>query len=90
MYIKRHAEEVIEKATKQTKTERPEAERAFDARNYTLTIMAHRLEQGETSAAVLKDFADILKTDEQRSPEKIPDSEIIYLANELYKRTQKR
>ncbi len=78
------------KATKQTKTERPEAERAFDARNYTVTIMAHRLEQGETSAAVLKDFADILKTDELRSPEKITDPEIIILANELYKRNQKR
>ncbi len=60
------------------------------ARDYVISDMTKRLECGEAPASITKDYADILKTDEVRSPENIPDELIIILGRELYKRNESK
>ena len=59
--------------------------KAKRARNYVLQDMAKRIESGISPEKVVKYYADLLKTDEQRSPENIPDDEICLLGNTLFK-----
>lgn len=89
------------KAAKRTEDEKPksefiekvnemhraaeERESAQKARDYTTNDMRNRLESGASADSIKKLYADMLKTDEQRSPESIPDNEIIILGRELYK-----
>lgn len=60
------------------------------ARDYVISDMTKRLESGEAPTSITKDYADILKTDEVRSPEHIPDELIIILGRELYKRNESK
>lgn len=66
------------------------SERARKARDYAIVDMSKRQEAGENVNVIKKDYADILKTDEQRAPAEIPDNEIIILANTLYSRNNKK
>ncbi len=75
---------------KKAKAQKSDEERAPDARNYVMLNMTHRISNGETAESVIKSYADILKTDEQRSPERISDKEIILLATHLYNNSPKR
>lgn len=51
---------------------------------YVLDVMAKMMTNGETKDSVLKGFADILKTDDVRSPEKMSKEEINTLARHLW------
>lgn len=52
---------------------------------FILAVMAEHLKFGETQESVLKSFADILQTDEIRSPEQMTDAQRSALARALYK-----
>lgn len=51
---------------------------------YVLDVMAKMMTNGETKDSVLKGFADILKTDDVRSPENMSKEEINVLARHLW------
>lgn len=51
---------------------------------YVLDVMSKMMTNGETKDSVLKGFADILKTDDVRSPEKMSKEEISTLARHLW------
>lgn len=52
---------------------------------FILAAMARRLKSGETQDSVLKSFADILQTDDIKSPEQMTDAQQLALARVLYK-----
>lgn len=62
--------------------------RKRDPMPYLLAIAARRLKEGETKESILKNFAEILKTDAVREIADMTDNERSYLARELYKQNQ--
>ena len=54
------------------------------ARDYVTADFAERLNHGEPPESIYKDYADILKTDEQRKVEDIPEEDVQLIARELY------
>lgn len=57
---------------------------------FLLQDLTKRMEAGETKDSILKSYADILKTDDIRSPEKLSDSEKSTLANYIYKQNKEK
>lgn len=57
---------------------------------FILAAMARRMKAGETQESVLKSFADILQTDEIRSPEQMTDAQRSSLARALYKQEKEQ
>ena len=57
---------------------------------FILAAMARRMKAGETQESVLKSFADILQTDEMRSPEQMTDAQRSALARALYKQEKEQ
>lgn len=57
---------------------------------FILAVMARRLKSGETQESVLKSFADILQTDDVRSPEQMTDAQQSSLARALYKQEKEK
>lgn len=57
---------------------------------FILAVMARRMKAGETQESVLKSFADILQTDEIRSPEQMTDAQRSALARVLYKQEKEQ
>lgn len=65
-------------------TAQPQTERR-DPLSYILQVMGRMMKDGEKRDSVLKGFADILKTDAVRSPERMSADEQKILATELWK-----
>lgn len=59
-----------------------------DPAPYLLEDMKARVEAGETEDSVLKDYADILKTDEMHTISEMSDKERSIVAREIYKRKE--
>lgn len=57
---------------------------------FILAAMARRMKAGETQEGVLRSFADILQTDEMRSPEQMTDAQRSALARVLYKQEKEQ
>lgn len=64
---------------------KPQAQQKKDPTPYLEADFKKRIESGETEESVLKYYADILKTDDVRSIEKLSDVEKSTLANAIYK-----
>ena len=88
--VKANVKAAKDDTSKRQEQPKTDAERASGARNYVMLDMTNRISHGETPESVLKSYADILKTDVQRSPEHIPDNEIIVLATDLYNHNKKK
>lgn len=56
-----------------------------DPLSYILQVMGRMMKDGETNDSILRSFADILKTDSVRSPERMSADEQKILATELWK-----
>ena len=48
----------------------------------------NRISHGETVMSIMKDYADLLKTDQKRSPSEMSDDEVIILSRALYARAR--
>ncbi len=55
-----------------------------DPRTYVQADFDNRLQSGETPESIIKDYADILKTDEQRPIEALSAADVKYVATELF------
>ena len=55
-----------------------------DPRTYVQADFDNRLQNGETTESIIKDYADILKTDEQRPIEALSAADVKYVATELF------
>lgn len=64
---------------------KPQTQQKKDPTPYLEADFKKRIESGETEESVLKYYADILKTDDVRSIEKLSDVEKSTLANAIYK-----
>lgn len=64
--------------------------RKQDPLPFILAAMARRMKAGEAQESVLKSFADILQTDEIRSPEQMTDAQRSALARVLYKQEKEQ
>lgn len=64
---------------------KPQAQQKKDPTPYLEADFKKRIESGETEESVLKYYADVLKTDDVRSIEKLSDVEKSTLANAIYK-----
>ena len=64
---------------------KPQAQQKKNPTPYLEADFKKRIESGETEESVLKYYADILKTDDVRSIEKLSDVEKSTLANAIYK-----
>lgn len=62
----------------------------LDPLEYITEDWKRRIDAGEERASVMKDYADLLKTDEQRIPTDIPAEEQRVLAIALFKRNDKK
>ena len=62
----------------------PAKKAKLDAREYIVKDIDERIQNGETSESITKDYADILKTDEQRPIEHMSEVELKLIATELY------
>lgn len=66
--------------------QQPQAQTKRDPAPYLLEDMKQRVNQGETEDSVLRDYADILKTDDVRTITEMSDKERSIVAREIYKR----
>lgn len=75
----------------QKPVEQPKKEtKKRDPLPFLLQDLTKRMEAGETKDSILKSYADILKTDDIRSPEKLSDVEKSTLANFIYKQNKEK
>lgn len=72
----------------QPKQEQPKPK--LDTLEYITDDWKRRIDAGEDRASIMKDYADILKTDEQRIPTEIAGEEQRVLATALFRRNNKK
>lgn len=73
----------------ESKTEpKPEQKEKLDPLEYLTNDWKARVDSGESRESIMKDYADLLKTDEQRIPTDIPANEQRILAIALFKRSK--
>ncbi|MBQ9396008.1 MAG: hypothetical protein IJU23_10940, partial [Proteobacteria bacterium] len=70
--------------------EAEEAEKQAKATKYLNDNYANRLKQGEPPASILKDYADLLKTDVQKPPVEMEPADVRVLARALAERDRER
>lgn len=81
----------IQKREPQRPEQPPKTEqKKRDPLPFLLQDLTKRMEAGETKDSILKSYADILKTDDIRSPEKLSDAEKSTLANYIYKQNKEK
>jgi hypothetical protein len=61
-----------------------------DPTPFIMKDLARRMESGETKESILKDYADILKTDEVREVQKLSEKEKVIVATTIYKRVKEQ
>lgn len=61
-----------------------------DPTPFIMKDLARRMESGETKESILKDYADILKTDEVREVQKLSEKEKVIVATTIYKRAKEQ
>jgi hypothetical protein len=61
-----------------------------DPTPFIMKDLARRMESGETKESILKDYADILKTDEVREVQKLSEKEKLIVATTIYKRVKEQ
>lgn len=79
------AQPVRQQQARPAQTAQPQQTERRDPLSYILQVMGRMMKDGETKDSVLKGFADILKTDAVRSPERMSADEQKILATELWK-----
>ena len=67
---------------------KPEPKEKLDPLEYLTNDWKARVDSGESRESIMKDYADLLKTDEQRIPTDIPANEQRILAIALFKRSK--
>lgn len=61
-----------------------------DPTPFIMKDLARRMESGETKESILKDYADILKTDDVREVQKLSEKEKVIVATTIYKRVKEQ
>lgn len=61
-----------------------------DPTPFIMKDLARRMESGETKESILKDYADILKTDDVREVQKLSEKEKVIVATTIYKRAKEQ
>jgi hypothetical protein len=61
-----------------------------DPTPFIMKDLARRMESGETKESILKDYADILKTDDVREVQKLSEKEKLIVATTIYKRVKEQ
>lgn len=73
----------------QSKPAQPAPKSKLDPLNYLNQDLAERMAAGEDKKAIIKDYADILKTDDQKLPSEMTPDDCKYVATAIFKRKGK-